>query len=65
MKHQFYTRAYIDFKKPEDVIEFAEFFDGHLFVSEKGKSLLKSFEVSDWHINLVASVSVIIFLFNP
>ncbi|XP_042983950.1 regulator of nonsense transcripts UPF3-like isoform X3 [Carya illinoinensis] len=36
MKHQFYTRAYIDFKKPEDVIEFAEFFDGHLFVSEKG-----------------------------
>lgn len=35
-KHQSYSRAYIDFKKPEDVIEFAEFFDGHLFVNEKG-----------------------------
>ncbi|XP_062176559.1 regulator of nonsense transcripts UPF3-like [Alnus glutinosa] len=36
LKHQSYSRAYIDFKKPEDVIEFAEFFDGHLFVNEKG-----------------------------
>ncbi|KAK4254459.1 hypothetical protein QN277_009842 [Acacia crassicarpa] len=31
-----YSRAYIDFKNPEDVIEFAEFFDGHVFVNEKG-----------------------------
>ncbi|KAK4378709.1 hypothetical protein RND71_000571 [Anisodus tanguticus] len=35
-KHQTYSRAYIDFKRPEDVIEFAEFFDGHVFVNEKG-----------------------------
>ncbi|KAA8545457.1 hypothetical protein F0562_020241 [Nyssa sinensis] len=35
-KHQLYSRAYIDFKRPEDVIEFAEFFDGHVFVNEKG-----------------------------
>ncbi|GFY88585.1 Smg-4/UPF3 family protein [Actinidia rufa] len=31
-----YARAYIDFKRPEDVIEFAEYFDGHVFVNEKG-----------------------------
>ncbi|XVF74542.1 hypothetical protein PTKIN_Ptkin13bG0118300 [Pterospermum kingtungense] len=35
-KHQKYSRAYINFKRPEDVFEFAEFFDGHLFVNEKG-----------------------------
>ncbi|OIT38649.1 regulator of nonsense transcripts upf3 [Nicotiana attenuata] len=35
-KHQTYSRAYVDFKRPEDVIEFAEFFDGHVFVNEKG-----------------------------
>ncbi|KAH7865113.1 hypothetical protein Vadar_002409 [Vaccinium darrowii] len=35
-KCQCYSRAYIDFKRPEDVIEFAEFFDGHVFVNEKG-----------------------------
>ncbi|GAV63295.1 Smg4_UPF3 domain-containing protein [Cephalotus follicularis] len=35
-KHQSYSRAYIDFKRPEDVIEFAEFFNGHVFVNEKG-----------------------------
>ncbi|KAI4318525.1 hypothetical protein MLD38_032216 [Melastoma candidum] len=35
-KHQIYSRAYINFKRPEDVIEFAEFFDGHVFVNEKG-----------------------------
>ncbi|KAL7119678.1 hypothetical protein ACP275_02G077300 [Erythranthe tilingii] len=31
-----YSRAYIDFNTPEDVIEFAEFFNGHIFVNEKG-----------------------------
>ncbi|XP_076896832.1 regulator of nonsense transcripts UPF3-like isoform X2 [Bidens hawaiensis] len=36
LKCQSYSRAYIDFKQPEDVIEFAEFFDGHVFVNEKG-----------------------------
>ncbi|KAG6781891.1 hypothetical protein POTOM_011276 [Populus tomentosa] len=35
-KHQSFSRAYIDFKRPEDVIDFAEFFNGHLFVNEKG-----------------------------
>ncbi|KAL6545703.1 hypothetical protein OROGR_009577 [Orobanche gracilis] len=35
-KHLTYSRAYIDFNKPEDVIEFAEFFNGHVFVNEKG-----------------------------
>ncbi|KAK1440384.1 hypothetical protein QVD17_06209 [Tagetes erecta] len=36
LKSPSYSRAYIDFKQPEDVIEFAEFFDGHVFVNEKG-----------------------------
>ncbi|XP_050251859.1 regulator of nonsense transcripts UPF3 isoform X1 [Quercus robur] len=36
LKNQRYSRAYIDFKRPEDVFEFAEFFDGHIFVNEKG-----------------------------
>ncbi|KAJ7949709.1 Regulator of nonsense transcripts UPF3 [Quillaja saponaria] len=31
-----YSRAYIGFKHPEDVFQFAEFFDGHVFVNEKG-----------------------------
>ncbi|XVF26798.1 hypothetical protein REPUB_Repub14bG0050100 [Reevesia pubescens] len=35
-KHQSYSRAYINFKRPQDVFEFAEFFDGHIFVNEKG-----------------------------
>ncbi|KAJ7946562.1 regulator of nonsense transcripts UPF3-like [Quillaja saponaria] len=35
-KNLSYSRAYIDFKRPEDVVEFAEFFDGHGFVNEKG-----------------------------
>lgn len=38
-KHQRYSRAYIDFKNPEDVLEFADFFDGHVFVNEKGVQL--------------------------
>lgn len=35
-KHLSFSRAYINFNKPEDIIEFAEFFDGHVFVNEKG-----------------------------
>ncbi|XP_057469813.1 regulator of nonsense transcripts UPF3-like [Actinidia eriantha] len=35
-KRQSYARAYINFKGPGDIIEFAEFFDGHVFVNEKG-----------------------------
>ncbi|KAE9599376.1 putative RNA recognition motif domain, UPF3 domain-containing protein [Lupinus albus] len=35
-KHTSYSRAYIDFKTPENVIEFADFFNGHVFVNEKG-----------------------------
>ncbi|RWR90336.1 regulator of nonsense transcripts UPF3 isoform X1 [Cinnamomum micranthum f. kanehirae] len=35
-KNQRHARAYIDFNNPEDVIEFADFFTGHVFVNEKG-----------------------------
>ncbi|KAE8705156.1 hypothetical protein F3Y22_tig00110430pilonHSYRG00339 [Hibiscus syriacus] len=35
-KHQRYSRAYINFKRPEDVFDFSEFFGGHVFVNEKG-----------------------------
>ncbi|KAM7251975.1 hypothetical protein ACFE04_023858 [Oxalis oulophora] len=35
-KHPSYSRVYIDFKRAEDVIDFADFFNGHLFVNEKG-----------------------------
>ncbi|KAK9095907.1 hypothetical protein Sjap_021404 [Stephania japonica] len=34
--YQQYARAYIDFNGREDVLEFAEFFDGRVFVNEKG-----------------------------
>lgn len=34
--NQPYSRAYIDFKRAEDVIDFARAFDGHLFLNEKG-----------------------------
>ncbi|KAL6560683.1 hypothetical protein OROGR_004242 [Orobanche gracilis] len=36
LKHLLHSRAYIDFNRAEDVIEFAEFFNGHVFVNEKG-----------------------------
>ncbi|KAL4184023.1 hypothetical protein AMTRI_Chr11g157970 [Amborella trichopoda] len=36
LKNQRHSRIYIDFKRPEDVLEFAEFFVGHVFVNEKG-----------------------------
>ncbi|RRT40055.1 hypothetical protein BHE74_00011418 [Ensete ventricosum] len=35
-KDQIHSRAYLNFNRPEDVVEFAEFFDGHIFVNEKG-----------------------------
>ncbi|MED6132737.1 hypothetical protein PIB30_021561 [Stylosanthes scabra] len=35
-KNQRHSRAYIDFKCTDDVFEFAEFFDGHVFVNERG-----------------------------
>lgn len=34
--NQPYSRAYIDFKRAEDVLDFAGAFDGHLFLNEKG-----------------------------
>ncbi|CAN1235623.1 Regulator of nonsense transcripts UPF3 [Linum perenne] len=34
--NQRHSRAYIDFKSPGDVMEFAQFFNGHRFVNEKG-----------------------------
>ncbi len=36
-KRQVYSWAYINFKKVEDVIDFYEVFNGHIFVNEKGK----------------------------
>ncbi|KAH0926533.1 hypothetical protein HID58_018789 [Brassica napus] len=35
-KAQKYSRAYFGFKAPEDVYDFAAFFNGHVFVNEKG-----------------------------
>ncbi|CAN0928056.1 Regulator of nonsense transcripts UPF3 [Linum grandiflorum] len=35
-QNQRHSRAYIDFKSPGDVMEFAQFFNGHRFVNEKG-----------------------------
>ncbi|XP_024008581.1 regulator of nonsense transcripts UPF3 [Eutrema salsugineum] len=35
-KNQKFSRAYVGFKAPEDVYEFAAFFNGHVFVNEKG-----------------------------
>ncbi|KAM7277994.1 hypothetical protein ACFE04_005128 [Oxalis oulophora] len=35
-KHPSYSRVYIDFKRAEDVIDFADFFNDQLFVNEKG-----------------------------
>ncbi|XP_062225714.1 regulator of nonsense transcripts UPF3-like isoform X2 [Phragmites australis] len=35
-KNHRYSRLYLNFKCPEDVFEFAEFFNGHVFVNEKG-----------------------------
>ncbi|XP_020106703.1 regulator of nonsense transcripts UPF3-like isoform X1 [Ananas comosus] len=35
-KNQRSSRAYLNFRRPEDVVEFAEFFNGHTFVNEKG-----------------------------
>mgnify|MGYP000706967368 FL=1 len=33
-----FSRAYIDFKNADDVIEFHQEFNGHMFVNEKGKA---------------------------
>lgn len=35
-KIQKYARAYINFNTPDDVYDFADFFNGHVFVNEKG-----------------------------
>lgn len=34
--HNHTSRAYIDFNTPDDVIDFAHFFNGHLFLNQKG-----------------------------
>lgn len=44
-KRQLYSRAYINFKKPEDVLEFAESFDGHTFVNEKGNVKMRLYYI--------------------
>ncbi|KQJ82754.1 hypothetical protein BRADI_5g10820v3 [Brachypodium distachyon] len=35
-KNHRYSRLYLNLKSSEDVVEFAEFFNGHIFVNEKG-----------------------------
>ncbi|KAI4965471.1 hypothetical protein ZWY2020_052008, partial [Hordeum vulgare] len=35
-------RLYLNFKSPEDVVEFAEFFNGHVFVNEKVSAQFKA-----------------------
>ncbi|KAJ6792095.1 regulator of nonsense transcripts UPF3-like [Iris pallida] len=35
-KNQRCSRAYVDLKRPDDVLEFADYFNGHTFVNEKG-----------------------------
>ncbi|KAK7271387.1 hypothetical protein RJT34_27239 [Clitoria ternatea] len=35
-KRHRHSRAYIDFNSPVDVLDFAEFFHGHVFVNERG-----------------------------
>ncbi|KAG0499772.1 hypothetical protein HPP92_004463 [Vanilla planifolia] len=44
-KNQCHARAYLDFKGPNDVSEFAEFFDGHVFVNEKDPEYLEFLEL--------------------
>jgi len=39
-----HSQAYINFKKPEDVIDFYEVFNGHIFVNEKGAFSGSSFQ---------------------
>ncbi|KMZ57667.1 hypothetical protein ZOSMA_83G00430 [Zostera marina] len=43
-KNQRLARAYLNFNKPEDIIEFSECFDGHVFVNEKGTQFKASVE---------------------
>lgn len=38
-----YTRAYINFKNPEDIVLFRDRFDGYVFIDNKGNSELKAF----------------------
>uniref|UniRef100_A0A3B3RNF8 UPF3A regulator of nonsense mediated mRNA decay n=1 Tax=Paramormyrops kingsleyae TaxID=1676925 RepID=A0A3B3RNF8_9TELE len=38
-----YTRAYINFKNPEDIVLFRDRFDGYVFIDNKGNSDLKAF----------------------
>eukprot|EP01018_Ginkgo_biloba_P039484 Gb_26872 [translate_table: standard] len=40
-RNQLYSQAYIQLRRPEDVFEFADFFDGHVFVSQKEVQLEK------------------------
>ncbi|XP_045820353.1 regulator of nonsense transcripts UPF3-like isoform X3 [Trifolium pratense] len=55
-KHTSYSRAYIDFKNPDDVIEFAEFFNGHVFVNEKGNSSSSSSSFFNSHCRIITNL---------
>jgi len=47
-RHQLYSRAYIQLKTPQDVFEFADMFNGHIFVNEKGSQFKAVVEYSPY-----------------
>lgn len=46
-KNHRYSRLYLNFKSPEDVVEFAEVFNGHVLVNEKGIFFILLYFVHD------------------
>ncbi|BBM97426.1 regulator of nonsense transcripts 3 [Marchantia polymorpha subsp. ruderalis] len=47
-KRQVFSQAYINFKKSEDVFDFYEDFDGHIFVNERGTQCKASVEYAPY-----------------
>jgi len=47
-RHQLYSWAYIQLKTPQDVFEFADMFNGHIFVNEKGSQFKAVVEYSSY-----------------
>ncbi|XP_057870012.1 regulator of nonsense transcripts UPF3 isoform X2 [Cryptomeria japonica] len=47
-RHQLFSRAYIQMKTPIDVFEFADVFNGHVFVDEKGTQCTSKVEYAPY-----------------
>lgn len=47
-RHQLFSRAYIQMKTPQDVFEFADVFNGHVFVDEKGTQCKSTVEYAPY-----------------